>query len=471
MLTTEEFRAWCQRLQISPETEAFITRIRSSPPIRKVRGRANNVSGKYPSPKMQRSIQFESQYVELWGCYGMERDDDVLEYYDQSACIPLHYQTNSGRSTTQWHVPDFFVLRRASAGFEEWKHAKELNKLEVSKRNRYQRDPTGKWRCPPGEANAETVGLYYRLRSSAGYHAHYIQNVKTLQDYWAHPTPREREQEALVLDSVDAYPGVSVAELPRAHPGLPVDVIWAMLSTCLIFTDLEAALLTQHEQVFLYRSEAEILQAKAHASSLITLRAVASPLVFDSRLWQAEIRDEVVILQPELGMPLHLPLSHFHPLVENGEMKLVTEATSSPMTEDMRRILTHASPRAQEKANWRWREILAYVRGGEITVTPRSVQRWMVAYHTAEKQHGAGYLGLLDRVANRGNRGSRVSDTSLHLLSTYLKEHYTTPQAKRAAAVYRLYREACRRQQIPPVSERTFYRERAKFTTQDVTTL
>ncbi len=120
MLTDEEFQQWCQRLQISPETEARIRRIRSSPPVRKVRGRANNVSGKYPSPKMQRSIQFESQHVELWGCYGMERDDDVLEYYDQPERIALHYLANSGRPTTQWHTPDFFVLRRTSVGYEEW---------------------------------------------------------------------------------------------------------------------------------------------------------------------------------------------------------------------------------------------------------------------------------------------------------------------------------------------------------------
>jgi hypothetical protein len=38
------------------------------------------------------------------------------------------------------------------ASFEEWKHARSLDKLEVSIRNRYQRDPTGTWRCPPGEA-------------------------------------------------------------------------------------------------------------------------------------------------------------------------------------------------------------------------------------------------------------------------------------------------------------------------------
>jgi hypothetical protein len=36
MLTTEEFDAWCQRLQFKPETVEIITRIRESLPVRKV---------------------------------------------------------------------------------------------------------------------------------------------------------------------------------------------------------------------------------------------------------------------------------------------------------------------------------------------------------------------------------------------------------------------------------------------------
>jgi hypothetical protein len=32
---------------------------------------------------MGMSIQFESHRVELWAIYAMERDDNVLEYYDQ----------------------------------------------------------------------------------------------------------------------------------------------------------------------------------------------------------------------------------------------------------------------------------------------------------------------------------------------------------------------------------------------------
>ena len=61
-MTAEEFHAWSQRLQFTSETEALIAAIRSSPPVRRVRGHANNITGRYPSPKMQCSIQFESEH-------------------------------------------------------------------------------------------------------------------------------------------------------------------------------------------------------------------------------------------------------------------------------------------------------------------------------------------------------------------------------------------------------------------------
>ncbi|GAC1347929.1 MAG: hypothetical protein NVSMB27_14450 [Ktedonobacteraceae bacterium] len=87
MLTDNTFHVWCLRNTITPETKAYIERIRSSQPVRKVRDRASNMSGRYPSVKRGRSIQFESHHVELWGIYEMERDDDVLEYYDQPTRI------------------------------------------------------------------------------------------------------------------------------------------------------------------------------------------------------------------------------------------------------------------------------------------------------------------------------------------------------------------------------------------------
>ncbi len=99
VMTPEECQTWSQYLQLSKETAGLITAIRSSPPVRRVRGRTTNVTGRYPRPKMGRSIQFESEHVEFWAIYGMERDDAVLEFYDQSSRIPLSYRASSGHKT------------------------------------------------------------------------------------------------------------------------------------------------------------------------------------------------------------------------------------------------------------------------------------------------------------------------------------------------------------------------------------
>jgi putative transposase len=154
-MTPEAFHTWSQHLRLSSETEALIASIRSSPPVRRVSGRAGNITGRYPSPKMGVSIQFESDRVEFWAIYRMERDEDVLEFYDQSSRIPLSYRAKSGYRTTQWHTPDFFVLRCESAGWEEWKEASSLDILATEKPARYQLAGSGQWHCPPGEAYAE----------------------------------------------------------------------------------------------------------------------------------------------------------------------------------------------------------------------------------------------------------------------------------------------------------------------------
>ena len=89
---------------------------------------------------------------------------------------------------------------------------------------RYQRQASGGWRCPPGEQAAQAFGLSYRVRTSAEYHPLYIENLKFLQDFWTHPFHLEAEQEAQVLQALSSYPGVSVAQLVSAHSGLSVDV-------------------------------------------------------------------------------------------------------------------------------------------------------------------------------------------------------------------------------------------------------
>jgi putative transposase len=374
VMTPEEFQTWSQRLQLTPETVTFITAIRQPPPVRRVKGRVNNVTGRYPSHKMSHSIQFESEHVELWAIYRMERDDDVLEYYDQSSRIPLSYRAKSGRHTTQWHTPDFFVLRTTSAGWEEWKPALALDDLTVSMPARYQQTGTGQWRCLPEEAYAAQFGLYYRLRSSAEYHRNEIQNLKFLQNFWAHEVPPQPEQEARILALISAHPGIPLSELLSASPDLPVDSVWTLISQRRVWTSFSATLLTHHDQVILYGEEGEANRTSHCDAVPPEMVLPASPLAWDGRLWQVEAMTDPVQLRPEVGEVLLLPLAEFEYLRAQGLIWEVNSASPSPTSPHIRETLAKASPKAQHEANRRLAEMLAYARGESVTASLRSVR-------------------------------------------------------------------------------------------------
>ena len=137
MLGQDDLLAWFQRLSIPEPTCSMINHIRSSGPSRRVGGGRSNVSGRYPSRKMGVTIQFESHRVELAGIYEMEHDATVLEYFDQPPAIKLDYESAAGKRMGVLHTPDFFVIRRGEAGWEEWKTEEELRRLNAHNPNRY----------------------------------------------------------------------------------------------------------------------------------------------------------------------------------------------------------------------------------------------------------------------------------------------------------------------------------------------
>lgn len=58
----------------------------------------------------------------------------------------------------------------------------ELIRLSERNPNRYCRDKDV-WICPSGRQYAEPLGLYYRVRSSAGINWHFQRNMQFLEDY------------------------------------------------------------------------------------------------------------------------------------------------------------------------------------------------------------------------------------------------------------------------------------------------
>lgn len=70
-------------------------------------------------------------------------------------------KSKSGRTVTVSHVPDFFVIRLQSAGFEEWKTEKKLEELAEAQPNRYIKD-NGQWHSPPAKEYGEKIGATQR---------------------------------------------------------------------------------------------------------------------------------------------------------------------------------------------------------------------------------------------------------------------------------------------------------------------
>jgi putative transposase len=250
MLTTMAYEVWLRECGLSDPARAVIDQVRASGPARRVRSRAGNVSGRYPSRKMGATIQFESHTVELPAIHLMEHDPDVLEYFDQPPAFTLRYATARGRNLGVVHTPDFFVLRIKGAGWDECKPEEELTRLAQRMPGRYVREADGVWRCPPGEAHAEPLGLSYRVRSSSEINWVLQRNIALLQDYFA--LNEASIQPALVqavCGVVHAESGIRLQDVAGRVPGVSTDDLYALIAIGVIYVDLQGAPLVEPDRV------------------------------------------------------------------------------------------------------------------------------------------------------------------------------------------------------------------------------
>lgn len=142
------------------EGEAYVNRVRSSPPARRVGGsRFLSVSCRFPSEKMGCTIQAESRTGEYPLVLTLELDDDVIEFYDQPS--PVHVaRIRGGRRHVSANTPDFLVLRSARVEVIEVKPREAVLKA----RDKYPEEwaqRNGCWVCLPIAAQFDQMGIRY----------------------------------------------------------------------------------------------------------------------------------------------------------------------------------------------------------------------------------------------------------------------------------------------------------------------
>jgi putative transposase len=462
-LNPREFDRWCQTLNLPAAAIEAIAKIRSAPPSRRVQGRASNVSGTYPSQKMGLTIQFESHKVELWAIYLMEHDPNVLEYYDQPSCFKIQYTNSSGRKIGHYHTPDFFVMSADNAAWVEWKTEAQLQKLSEKYPTRYIQATDGSWRCPPGEAYAEPLGLKYQVRTDAELQPIYIQNLIFLEDYLRFTADSNPSIQALVKYRVKTSPGITITNLLASESQIGANDIYVMLVLDHLYVPLSEVPLVQHERVQLYPDQPtyDTYSQSSQRQKAISIAATALPtlvantrLRWDGRLWTlVNLGETTTTLLPEIGQPLQISSAFFYQLLDGGAISFPeAEGATNP---EVMALMEGASPSDLRAANQRFEAVMAETVADDIS--KRTLGRWVKQFREAELKYGCGYVGLLPRTQARGNRTAKAPTVASELLDTFITERFETPTQAPAASVYRAYQRACEQQGIPSLSRCTFY--------------
>jgi putative transposase len=474
LLSESDFDAWCKRLDVTAKCCKVLADMRSRPPTRRVGGGRSNVSGRYPSRKMQVTIQFESHRVELPFIYELEHEPGVLEYYDQPPSIPLLYDSCGGKHLSVIHTPDFFVIRGDTAGWEECKTEQDLEKLTEKSPNRYQRVSNGGWRCPPGESHANQLGLYYHLRSSATINWTLQKNLQSLEDYLRSDltviSPRSRQA---VVAETTRQPGILLTDLiERTKDAASRDDIHFMIAAGEIFADLSATAISQSSEVAIF-ANAEIATAfrQIHGALNPAMRGLAikiepgEPVSWDGTVWRiVNVGDRMISLLGVNGVLTELPRQTFDTLLSAGRLKNPVAATA-PFSETAK-ILSGASERDLREANRRYDLVKSHINGEQVPVSGRTLRFWAALYREAREKYGSGYLGLLPRVRLRGNRASRLPREAQTLIEECIAKDYETPKQKSMRSSWALLKAKCEGQNLTAPSYRTFclwVRKRAVF--------
>src|SRR5215467_7261910 len=461
MLYDDAYLHCLDQCGLSDPARTLLTDTGRSPPVRRTASGRGNIHGRYPSRKMRLTIQFES-HTELGAIYIMEHDPGVLEYWDQPTRLKLHYLGPSGRRVTNWHPPDFLVLRQEGASFEEWKLEEELARLVKKHSDRYQRNPSGGYRSTPGETAAEAVGLFYRVRSSRELSAVFIQNLMFLEDYWVTPLVVDEFHRHLLQERVAAQPGVRLAEILEAKGEITADMLYALIASEALYVDLTAFPSDQHQDVRLF-ADAASAASLPHISLPSTPSLLHTSLAFGGRIYVLiELNPNHILLQGEFGEPLSLPRAFFHRLIEQGAIRQVTETEASPTRFEVRKILNQAGPEAMKVADTRLVAVQALLYGSPedvaVTVSARTLRRWKAHYLAAEVHYGYGYLGLLPQTSKRGNRTPKSDPVARTLLEEAIKNEYGDPRRREKGAVYQGYVQACEKRGVLRICVKRFGR-------------
>ncbi|QZN75520.1 TnsA endonuclease N-terminal domain-containing protein [Paenibacillus sp. DR312] len=471
MLTLEEFEQWIIKHDFQLNTINLINRIRSGEPSRRVSSSMKNVSGRYPSEKMNFSIQYESHRVELPYIYSIEHQDSVLEYYDQPNRILLNYlctATGKQRKKSFQYTPDFFVIEEDGGKWVECKTDEELQKLSVKDPARYIMDSEGNWRCPPGEEYAKQFNLRFEVFNSKQINIVSHRNLVFLSAYFKNRTNLDKELSAKLYSHIESHEGLTLQELiwDASDFNATTDLIYSMIASKEIYVDLESYIIaeSQYTNVFTSKEKAlayiEIkdlhLSPSTNNSSMICIQT-GKYLSWDGNSWEILNHGEKNITLRHDNSIIDLTPIEIQSMAKLGKIKSITPDLEL-IENKVHEAFISASIHDCKVANERMEQIIPYLSDNSTQILEqpnRTIRHFIRKFKENKRLHGNGYIGLLPRHREKGNRTKRLSEDTEKMIEKSIKDYETFKQ-KNILIVYENFLKACTEEGIESCSYKTF---------------
>jgi putative transposase len=273
---------------------------------------------------------------------------------------------------------------------------------------------------------------------------------------------------------VETSPGISLSELHREAPHIPVDWINIAIAKHLLYVDLRSFRLTERERTPVYRDESTARAFTSRRTVANALDPLAHPVVlvqgepisWDGRGWSiANIGETEITLLSEQAIPFSLARTAFETLVKEGKILGGQARLPSTFTEEGRARLEQASPHDVATAVFRNRVIHPEDYDDEeqrrlaskiAAVPERTWYHWKRLYRQGEVTYGSGFIGLLPSYSRCG--GARKLDPQVcALMEEVLKPYYDTVTRKPKRGAYGEYLLQSQERGLPPASQSTFH--------------
>lgn len=468
-MNDDQYAEWKTLVPRPPAGDAIIDSIRLAPPGRNVRGNFSNMTGVFQSQKMGCEIKSESNMGEWCLIRECEVSDEVLEFYDQPPeQIKISWTNEHGRNQGIWSTADFFLLNRdGSAGWVEVKPESTLL-ASSAQSNRYLRHDDGSWSCPSGVEYAERLGLFYHIRSTAGFNAILQRNIEYLLDFLHESSGIAPSAKRSILQLVATHEGITLREIFSQEGDYSRTDVLKLIAYDELYVDLNQHVLARHQSVPVFTN-------RAMADSYLDLPLVGgwspaggpvqvaegSIISFDGRPYEIIQISNDVWLRNQDGKVTTFSPETFEQLVTTG--KITSTGDVSARNADIQAILNSKSDEEFERARQRMRDLITPWLNKASRQTSSTAWRWIRRYRDAEMTYGCGFLGLFDDYKERGNRQAKIPKRAAELITDVLKQVYLTKSQPTLNRAYAEYVQRCEEEGITPASQRTFCGAHAKI--------